>query len=134
LSTPRTDLEAYLLSRSTSTTQTLLNTLFSLPIIRTPLGPSASLPISFSHALLPREKPLPKPKPLTKWERFAKEKGISHKKKEKMVWDDEKQDWVARWGRDGKNKEKEDVWIREVKGGEGQFPAFLPSHVAGMDY
>lgn len=68
---------------------------------------------------MPREKPVPKPKPLTKWERFAKEKGISHKKKDKKVWDEERQEWVNRWGRDGKNKEKEDQWIHEVKPGEG---------------
>lgn len=55
---------------------------------------------------------------MTKWERFAKEKGISHKRRDKKVWDDEAQDWVARWGRNGKNKETEQAWIREVKQGE----------------
>jgi len=63
---------------------------------------------------LPRAKPLPKPKPLTKWEKFAKEKGISHRKKEKAVWDEEKQEWVNRWGWKGKNKELEDQWLTEV--------------------
>lgn len=37
---------------------------------------------------LPREKPAPVPKPLTKWERFAKEKGIQKKKKPRTTWDD----------------------------------------------
>lgn len=69
--------------------------------------------------MLPREKPVPKPKQPTKWERFAKEKGISHKKKETKVWDDDKQDWVRRWGRDGKNKEGENVWLTEVKASAG---------------
>ena len=63
---------------------------------------------------------MPKPKPLTKWERFAKEKGISHKRKDKMVWDDEMQDWVPRWGKGGKNKDVEEAWIREVKQGDGE--------------
>lgn len=72
--------------------------------------------------MLPREKPLPKPKPLTKWERFANAKGISHVKKDKKVWDDERQEWVARWGRDGKNKDAEDQWLHEVKNnGSGEF-------------
>lgn len=71
--------------------------------------------------MLPREKPVPKPKPPTKWERFAKEKGISHKTKETKVWDDAKQDWVRRWGRDGKNKEGENVWLTEVKASAGMW-------------
>lgn len=81
-------------------------------------GPIAQLPDPIT--LLPREKPLPKPKPLTKWERYAKAKGISHVKKDKKVWDEEKQEWVNRWGRDGKNREGEDQWLHEVKGGQGE--------------
>ena len=38
---------------------------------------------------LPREKPAPKPKPLSKWEEYAKAKGISRNKKGKKVWDTE---------------------------------------------
>jgi len=51
---------------------------------------------------------------LTKWEKFAKEKGISHRKKEKAIWDEEKQEWVNRWGWKGKNKELEGQWLTEV--------------------
>ena len=36
---------------------------------------------------LPREKPLPKPKPLTKWQKYAQEKGITKTKKSKLTWD-----------------------------------------------
>lgn len=56
----------------------------------------------------------------TKWERFAKAKGISHKTREKDVWDEEKQAFVPRWGRGGKNKEVEEQWIHEVKAGAGE--------------
>lgn len=70
--------------------------------------------------LLPREKPVPKIKEPTKWERFAKEKGISHKKKDKFEWDDERQEWAARWGRGGKNKDGEEQWLHEVKAGESE--------------
>jgi regulator of ribosome biosynthesis len=35
------------------------------------------------------------------------------------VWDEEKQEWVNRWGRDGKNKEKESQWITEVPSNAG---------------
>lgn len=36
---------------------------------------------------LPREKPVPKEKALTKWEQFARDKGLTKKKKDKKVWD-----------------------------------------------
>lgn len=39
--------------------------------------------------VLPREKHVPKPRPLTKWQEFAKEKGITKKKKSKLTWDEE---------------------------------------------
>ncbi|POY76802.1 hypothetical protein BMF94_0052 [Rhodotorula taiwanensis] len=64
---------------------------------------------------LPREKPLPKPAPMTKWQAFATAKGIAPKpKKDRLVYDEEKQEYVPRWGYKGKNKDKEDQWIHEV--------------------
>lgn len=62
---------------------------------------------------------MPVAKPPTKWERFAKAKGISHKTKEKREWDEEKQEWVNRWGRNGKSREGEDQWLHEVKNRDG---------------
>ena len=36
---------------------------------------------------------------MTKWQEFARAKGIdSKKKKSRMVWDEKEQDWVPRWG------------------------------------
>ncbi|KAK6904607.1 hypothetical protein I203_105423 [Kwoniella mangroviensis CBS 8507] len=110
------NLNTHLLALTLTSTQALISSLFTLPTKSSSSGPITLLPAP--STVLPREKPLPKPKPLTKWERFAKEKGISHKKKEKHVWDDEKQEWVARWGKDGKNKEKEGQWLTEIKAGE----------------
>ena len=48
--------------------------------------------------MLPREKPAPKAKEETRWEAFAKEKGIKKRKRERMVWDEEKKEWAPRWG------------------------------------
>ncbi|WVQ94600.1 hypothetical protein IAU59_001680 [Kwoniella sp. CBS 9459] len=110
------NLESHLLALTLTSTQALIASLFTLPTTPSNSGPITKLPAPVT--LLPREKPLPKPKPPTKWERFAKAKGISHKKKEKDVWDDERQEWVARWGKGGKNKDKEDQWLHEVKAGE----------------
>uniref|UniRef100_A0A915E2A9 Ribosome biogenesis regulatory protein n=1 Tax=Ditylenchus dipsaci TaxID=166011 RepID=A0A915E2A9_9BILA len=43
---------------------------------------------------LPREKPVPEKREPTKWEKFAREKGIvSQKKGNRKVWDDTAQDW-----------------------------------------
>ena len=111
------DLEAYLQSNARDGVQALLNALFALPSTPSPDGPVAKLPPPLTQ--LPRAKPLPKPKTLTKWEKFAKEKGISHRKKEKAVWDEEKQEWVNRWGWKGKNKELEEQWLTEVPANAG---------------
>ncbi|KZT42979.1 RRS1-domain-containing protein [Sistotremastrum suecicum HHB10207 ss-3] len=106
------NLEDHLQSTARDGVQALLAALFSLPIHSSPDGPVAKLPAPTYE--LPRAKPLPKPKPQTKWERFASAKGIQHSVKDKKVWDEEKQDWVNRWGRYGKNKELEDQWLTEV--------------------
>ena len=65
---------------------------------------------------LPREKPLPAEKVATKWEKFAKKKGIKDKKRGegKMVFDEEKGEWVPKWGYKGRNREGEAEWIVEV--------------------
>lgn len=46
----------------------------------------------------PREKMLPKAKRETKWEKYAKEKGIKKRKRDNLVWDAEKKDWAPRFG------------------------------------
>jgi len=49
---------------------------------------------------LPRSKPLPKPKPLTKWEKYRLEKGIApRKKRSRMVYSELAGDWVPRYGK-----------------------------------
>lgn len=63
---------------------------------------------------LPRSKPIPKPKPLTKWQKFAKEKGIKKKKKPKLIWDEESQKWIPRFGYKKNKAEKEKTWVREI--------------------
>ena len=43
------------------------------------------------------------------------------------MYDDEKQDWVPKWGYNGKNKEIESQWIVEVPKDKGQSPTALYS-------
>ena len=106
--------------------QTLIAALFSLPTTSSQDGPLAQLPPPTTQ--LPRAKPLPKPKPLTKWEQFAKAKGISHRKKEKKVWDEEKQEWVDRWGWKGANKKEEVQWLTPVPANAGASAFCSTSH------
>ena len=64
---------------------------------------------------MPREKPLPKPKEPTKWELFAKKKGIAPKAKDgKLVFDEATKEWVPKWGYKGANKGVENDWLVEV--------------------
>ncbi|KOB74731.1 putative regulator of ribosome biosynthesis [Operophtera brumata] len=64
--------------------------------------------------VLPRAKPVPKPKPLTKWQEFAKAKGIDKKKKDKLKWDEQLQKWVPLFGFKKAAAEKEKNWLIEV--------------------
>ncbi|VDL19948.1 unnamed protein product [Hymenolepis diminuta] len=62
---------------------------------------------------LPREKPAPRKREMSRWERFAQMKGIRKQKRSKKVWDDETQSWRPRWGKDRIDSVK-DKWVLEV--------------------
>jgi regulator of ribosome biosynthesis len=58
---------------------------------------------------------------MTKWQAFATAKGIAPKpRRDRLIFDEEKQDWVPKWGYKGKNKEIENQWIVEVPADKGQ--------------
>ncbi|CAH8569185.1 unnamed protein product [Schistosoma turkestanicum] len=62
---------------------------------------------------LPREKKIPSPKELTRWDRFARLKGIQNHKKSRKVWDPESESWKPRWGKNRVDDIK-DKWVLEV--------------------
>ena len=67
---------------------------------------------------LPRLRPLPKEKGMTKWERFRLEKGLPARKKwSRMVFDPITNDWVPWWGPDSikKIQEASEYIIEEKK-------------------
>lgn len=66
-------------------TQLLINSIWELPTERIDECIVAKLPKPTT--VLPRLRKVPGPKPLTKWEKFAKEKGIKKKKKDKKEYD-----------------------------------------------
>lgn len=83
--------EQYLRSLTRDNVQLLINKIWGLPTERVDEAIVARLPKA--EFLLPRSRQVPKPKPLTKWQKFAKEKGIVSRKKNrpKLKWDDELQ-------------------------------------------
>ncbi|CAF2024081.1 unnamed protein product [Rotaria magnacalcarata] len=91
--------------------QLLVNALWQMPIERHDNTVVAKLPDA--KTIVPREKPVPKPKPLTKWQKFAQSKGIVKKKKTKFVWDETKKEWGRRYGYKKANDETK-PWLIEV--------------------
>ncbi|CAE7454954.1 rrbs-1 [Symbiodinium microadriaticum] len=84
----------------------------------TDVGPVAVLPAEAFR--IPREKPIPEPKGETVWEKFAREKGIKKRKRERMVFDEQTEEYKPRFGYKGINQGEEEHAIIEV--GEGQDP------------
>lgn len=82
----RSNQEEYLTSETRNNVQLLINKLFELPMRNEDGYMYVDLPEPRYN--LPREKPLPTPKPLTKWQKFAIEKGIKKTPKPKTTWDD----------------------------------------------
>jgi regulator of ribosome biosynthesis len=72
-------------------------------------------------SVLPREKRIPEPKPETRWEKFSKEKGIKNKKRERMVYEEDTQEWKPRFGYKRAKNGVEDHAIVEVKAGQDPF-------------
>ncbi|KAF9937715.1 Rhodanese- sulfurtransferase [Mortierella alpina] len=107
--------DEYLQALSRDNAQLLFNEIFQLQTISDDNGVMAMLPTPTT--LLPREKPLPKPKPETRWEKFAKAKGIVNRKKERMVYDDASGEYKPRWGYKAINDDGTKDWIIEVPAG-----------------
>jgi regulator of ribosome biosynthesis len=81
---------------ATAMAQALVTKLFALPSESVTGGRLARLPPVTTA--LPREKPVPKQKALTKWQQFAQKKGIVKQKRSKLAWDEDAGDWRRRHG------------------------------------
>ncbi|PPD88070.1 hypothetical protein GOBAR_DD14971 [Gossypium barbadense] len=107
------------LQEGTKLVQVVADSLFNLlPSSQDVDGPLVKLPPPTTK--LPREKPLPKPKPPTKWEEFAKKKGIKKRKRDKVAWDEQTGTWKRRFGYDSVNDDK-DIPIFEAKMTDGEY-------------
>lgn len=111
-------IEETLRTNASSLTEQLLKEIFDQPVEpprADTVGRVAQLPTP--NTLLPREKPVPKPKEETVWEKFAKTKGIVKKKKDRMVFDETHDEWRPRWGYK-KADDELDVWAMPVEKGD----------------
>jgi len=107
--------EEYFLNLARDNTQILVNAIWSLPTERVEEVIVAKFPPPSTK--LPREKPLPKPKEMTKWEKYAAEKGIvKKKKKDRLAWDDVVQKWVPLYGYKKVKVDAEKNWCIPLAG------------------
>ncbi|CAH6777307.1 ribosome biogenesis regulatory protein homolog [Phodopus roborovskii] len=106
--------EAELRALARDNAQLLVNRLWQLPSERVQEAVVARLPEPATR--LPREKPLPRPRPLTRWQQFARLKGIRPRKKSNLVWDEPSGQWRRRWGYERARDDTKD-WLIEVPGG-----------------
>ncbi|KAL2131665.1 hypothetical protein VTI74DRAFT_4761 [Chaetomium olivicolor] len=120
VSVPRTNdpsvLEAHLCSVARDGAQVLINQLLTTcPISSTPQGVLLALPPP--QTPLPREKPVPTPKPETKWSAFAKRRGIKPKTREQrrnLQYNEATGEFERKWGYKGANKAGQDEPIIEL--------------------
>lgn len=107
-------------------TQALLNQLLTTCPITSSTQQGVLLTLPPPTTILPRHKPLPAAKPPTKWELFARKKGIGKyskdptarmadkERRKKLAYDEVTGEWVPRWGYKGKNKADQEEAIVEV--------------------
>ncbi|GAB6032640.1 Rhodanese- sulfurtransferase [Chamberlinius hualienensis] len=109
----RPNINSFLKELARDNTQLVINKIWELPHERREDAVVVQLPPPRTR--VPREKPLPKAAPLTKWEEYAKAKGIQKRNKTKKVWDEGAKEWKPRWGyRRGDDNTKD--WLIEVPG------------------
>lgn len=104
--------EPYLRELTRDNVQLLINEIWELPTERVEECIVAKLPQPTT--VLPRLRKVPGPKQLTKWEKFAKEKGIKKKKNDKKVYDEVLDKWVPTYGYRRADAEKQKDWVLEV--------------------
>ncbi|KAI8467061.1 MAG: ribosome biogenesis regulatory protein-domain-containing protein [Monoraphidium minutum] len=107
--------DAACLAAATAVAQALVSKLFALPSEPVAGGRLARLPPPSTP--LPREKPVPKGRALTKWQAFAQKKGIVKRKRSKLAFDEDAGEWRRRHGYKRLNDEAE-VPIIEARPGD----------------
>ncbi|RDD39863.1 Ribosome biogenesis regulatory protein-like protein [Trichoplax sp. H2] len=107
----QSDIEISLQQLARDNTQWLINEIWKLPTQQMEDALLVQLPEPTT--IVAREKPIPKPKPPTKWEQYAKAKGIQKRKRGKMTFDEKTQTYKRRWGYKSVTDDSND-WVKEV--------------------
>ena len=103
-----------LLAAARDNAQLLFNRLFQLDKEDSSEGLLAVLPDTdiqdpgSVESLLPRFRPVPSKKQSTRWEKFADEKGIKNRKRDRMVWDEQSGTMKPRYGYGRANDDTKD--------------------------
>lgn len=108
--------EEYFKCLARDNAQVVLNRLYSLEDTEIVEGERV-LKMPEPKTILPRAKSVPKPKEPTKWEKFAREKGIkskSSKTRDNLVWDDAARKWVPRFGYNKVKNDEQKDWLIEI--------------------
>jgi len=122
--------KADLLATTRDNVQLLVNKVFGLSREDSDEGPAAIIPPEESFRL-PRQRPIPKVKELTRWEKFMKERKMDKKKRSSMVFDEASGDWKRRWGfKSVKHTEDEGNGILEVKTGQDSYKSLFEAKSA----
>ncbi|PSR82738.1 ribosome biogenesis regulatory protein [Coniella lustricola] len=120
----RAALESSLANIARDGAQALINQLLTTCPLTSTKTDGVLLSLPQTSTLLPREKPLPAAKALTKWEQFAKRKGIAPKTKEQrknLVYNESRGEWEKKWGYKGDQRARDrsegkvpNDWLVEV--------------------
>lgn len=100
-----------MLAHARDCVQQLVHVLWQQPVRHDEDAVIAELPEG--STVLPREKPIPKPSPKTRWEQFAAQKGIVKQKRSRLTYDEARQEFLPRFGYRRANDDQRD-WLIEV--------------------
>lgn len=116
ISAPRDQREDYLTALARDNAQLLWNGLYSLPLTEEAASESGRLvQLPPPTAVIPREKPIPVARAPTRWEQFAKTKGIVKRKRSAKVFDEASGQWKYRHGSKSAKNDPLADWCEEVK-------------------
>jgi len=114
---PQADVKA----QTRDNVQLLVNKIFAIEREDTDEGPVAVLPLEEGFRL-PRQRPIPKVKPETRWAKFMKERNMEKRKRSRLVFDEGTGDWKPRYGYKSANKNEKDFnGIMEVPDGSDSY-------------
>jgi len=107
--------DEFLLEKASEGCAKLIEALWKLPMEQSDAGPMVTLP-TYDEVRLPRSLPPPAPKQETKWEQFAKAKGIplNKEKRSRKVFDETTGEWMYRTGYQKANDDSRSWPIMEV--------------------